>query len=227
MQIAVTGIERAHRHGPDRRVAPAGHEAIPVVRPSSTATGASLRWDPRAGTIDAAGFEGLDAWCTWRAPASATSAGPPSRSSGSSRAGPADHAARRDAGRPRRRRRARVGLGDRWYGDRGSEVLTETARRRAHRTRRRRLPAVGGRDHAGRGRGHPDRPRAHRDRPRRRGRSAAGGWRPRSGSGSVGGSAPGRQYMSWIAVEDEVGAILHAITHSDLAGAVNATVRRR
>ena len=33
----------------------------------------------------------------------------------------------------------------------------------------------------------------------------------------------GRQYMSWIALADEVGAIRHALTHDDLRGAVNAT----
>ncbi|WP_329050137.1 TIGR01777 family oxidoreductase [Amycolatopsis sp. NBC_01488] len=33
----------------------------------------------------------------------------------------------------------------------------------------------------------------------------------------------GRQYMSWIALEDEVGAIVHALTHDDLTGPVNLT----
>jgi uncharacterized protein (TIGR01777 family) len=33
----------------------------------------------------------------------------------------------------------------------------------------------------------------------------------------------GRQYMSWIALEDEVRAIVHAITHPDLDGAANLT----
>jgi uncharacterized protein (TIGR01777 family) len=33
----------------------------------------------------------------------------------------------------------------------------------------------------------------------------------------------GEQFMSWIAIDDEVGAILHALTHVDLAGPVNAT----
>ena len=33
----------------------------------------------------------------------------------------------------------------------------------------------------------------------------------------------GRQYMSWIALEDEVGAILRAIACEELAGPVNAT----
>lgn len=33
----------------------------------------------------------------------------------------------------------------------------------------------------------------------------------------------GRQYMSWIALEDEVGAILHSIACEELSGPVNAT----
>ncbi len=33
----------------------------------------------------------------------------------------------------------------------------------------------------------------------------------------------GAQYMSWIALEDEVGAILHALAHEELVGPVNAT----
>lgn len=34
---------------------------------------------------------------------------------------------------------------------------------------------------------------------------------------------PGSQWMSWISLEDEVGAILHAIDHDDVIGAMNAT----
>jgi uncharacterized protein (TIGR01777 family) len=33
----------------------------------------------------------------------------------------------------------------------------------------------------------------------------------------------GRQYMPWIALEDEVGAIVHALTHDSLSGPVNVT----
>jgi uncharacterized protein (TIGR01777 family) len=34
---------------------------------------------------------------------------------------------------------------------------------------------------------------------------------------------PGTQYRSWITIDDEIGAILHAIGHPDLTGPVNAT----
>jgi uncharacterized protein (TIGR01777 family) len=32
----------------------------------------------------------------------------------------------------------------------------------------------------------------------------------------------GRQWFSWIHIDDEVGAILHAISHDDVRGAMNA-----
>lgn len=43
----------------------------------------------------------------------------------------------------------------------------------------------------------------------------------RLGGGGVVGS--GRQYWSWIAIDDVVGAILHCLTHAELSGPVNAT----
>ncbi|HEX8457372.1 MAG TPA: TIGR01777 family oxidoreductase [Pyrinomonadaceae bacterium] len=39
--------------------------------------------------------------------------------------------------------------------------------------------------------------------------------------GAGGKLGSGRQYMSWIAIDDAVGAILHALEHEELAGAVN------
>ena len=33
----------------------------------------------------------------------------------------------------------------------------------------------------------------------------------------------GRQYMSWIALDDEIGAILHALTNAEVSGPLNAT----
>jgi uncharacterized protein (TIGR01777 family) len=41
--------------------------------------------------------------------------------------------------------------------------------------------------------------------------------------GLGGRTASGAQYMSWITLDDEVAAILHALTTADLAGAVNLT----
>ena len=47
--------------------------------------------------------------------------------------------------------------------------------------------------------------------------------RIRRDSDESGQLGPGRQYVSWIALADEVGAILHAITHDSVKGALNAT----
>ena len=41
--------------------------------------------------------------------------------------------------------------------------------------------------------------------------------------GLGGRTGSGRQYMSWIALDDEVGAIRHVLTHDDVHGAVNLT----
>lgn len=41
--------------------------------------------------------------------------------------------------------------------------------------------------------------------------------------GLGGRTGPGTQWMSWIALDDEVGAILHAVDHADVTGPVNLT----
>jgi uncharacterized protein (TIGR01777 family) len=44
--------------------------------------------------------------------------------------------------------------------------------------------------------------------------------------GAGGKIGSGEQYMSWIALDDAVGAILHALAHEELAGAVNVVAPR-
>ena len=44
--------------------------------------------------------------------------------------------------------------------------------------------------------------------------------------GAGGRIGSGEQYMSWIALEDAVGAILHALEHEELTGAVNVVAPR-
>jgi len=41
--------------------------------------------------------------------------------------------------------------------------------------------------------------------------------------GLGGRMGPGDQYRSWITLEDEIGVVLHCLTHDDLSGPVNAT----
>lgn len=59
-KIAITGASGLIGSALSARLRAAGHTVIPVVRrPASGDTGAVL-WDPKAGTIDAGGLEGLD-----------------------------------------------------------------------------------------------------------------------------------------------------------------------
>jgi uncharacterized protein (TIGR01777 family) len=44
--------------------------------------------------------------------------------------------------------------------------------------------------------------------------------------GAGGKIGSGKQYMSWIALDDAIGAILHALAHAELEGAVNVVAPR-
>ncbi len=62
MDIAITGSSGLIGSALSRRLSDAGHRVLRVVRPSSANTsGDTITWDPAAGSIDAAGLEGLDA----------------------------------------------------------------------------------------------------------------------------------------------------------------------
>jgi len=62
VDIAITGSSGLIGSALDRRLSDAGHRVLRVVRPSSANTsGDTITWDPAAGSIDAAGLEGLDA----------------------------------------------------------------------------------------------------------------------------------------------------------------------
>ena len=62
MDIAITGSSGLIGSALSRCLSDAGHRVLRVVRPSSANTsGDTITWDPAAGSIDAAGLEGLDA----------------------------------------------------------------------------------------------------------------------------------------------------------------------
>ncbi len=128
MDIAVTGSSGLIGTALVAELRRAGHRAIPVVRPGGAA-GESLRWDPNAGTIDAAGFEGLDA-VVHLAGAGIGDKRWTDEQKRRDRREPdgADDAAGRDAGGSRPPPSVLVsGSAVGWYGDRGSEVLTEAS----------------------------------------------------------------------------------------------------
>ena len=60
MRIAITGSSGLIGTALRERLSTAGHDVVRLVRSASSEPG-TIQWDPRAGTIDAAGLEGVDA----------------------------------------------------------------------------------------------------------------------------------------------------------------------
>lgn len=60
MQIAITGATGLIGTSLGRTLRAAGHEVVPVVRRPVADGERAVRWDPAAGTIDAAALEGID-----------------------------------------------------------------------------------------------------------------------------------------------------------------------
>lgn len=63
MEVAITGASGLIGTALAEELSAAGHTTVPVVRPGgrSSAPAQSIAWDPVAGSIEAGGFEGLDA----------------------------------------------------------------------------------------------------------------------------------------------------------------------
>jgi uncharacterized protein len=225
VEIAITGSSGLIGTALMSTLRRAGHRAIPVLRPQSGKAGESIHWDPSRGAIDAGAFEGLDGvvhlagvgigdkrWTDDQ-----------KRAVLESRTGPTRLLAETLAGLSKPPAAFVSGSAIGWYGNRGAEVLTEKspppdppnflsevvtqweaatapAEEAGIRTVHVRSGIV---------------------------LAAHGGALKRLllpfklGLGGRVGS--GEQYMSWIALDDEVGAIIHALTHVDLAGPVNLT----
>jgi uncharacterized protein len=220
MDIAVTGSSGLIGTALVDALGAAGHRVVRVVR--GAPTGDAIAWDPKAGTIDGAGLDGVGAVVhlagagigdrRWNDAYK--------REIVDSRVQGTGLLARTLAGltRPPAVLVSASAIG--WYGDRGDEVLDETS---------------------GPGTGFfPDVCRqweAAADPARAAGIRVA---HPRSGIvltpkggalkkelplfklGLGGRFGSGRQWQSWIALDDEIAAILHLIA-SDLAGPVNLT----
>jgi len=225
MDIAVTGSSGFIGTALLSTLRGAGHRALPVVRPESRSAGESLSWDPNAGTIDAAGFEGLDAVVHLAGTGIGDKRWTPERKQQilQSRVRPTTLLSETLAGltRPPSVLISASAVG--WYGARGSEILTEESG--------------------------PPNPSDFAADVCRQWEAAttpaeAAGIRTvhlrtgivlASGGGVLGRLAlpfklglggrigSGKQYMSWIGLADELGAILHAIATPELAGPLNAT----
>jgi uncharacterized protein (TIGR01777 family) len=227
VKIAMTGSTGLVGTAVAERLRDAGNELVRVVRRDPGAGERAIRWDPSAGRIDAAGFEGVDAvvhlageniasgrWTASRKAAIRDSRVKGTRLLCEALAGCAV---------PPKTLVCASATG--YYGDRGDAVLTEesspgtgfladvcreweaataaAAARKGLRVVVLRFGVVlapkGG---------------------------ALARMLPlfRSGLGGVLGS--GRQYVSWIALDDIAGIVLHALSREDLRGPVNAVAPR-
>jgi uncharacterized protein (TIGR01777 family) len=225
LTVAVTGASGLVGSGLAPALASAGHRVVRLVRGAGAASapGESVaRWDPDSGALEGSALAGVDAvvHLAGESIAGGRWTEPKKRRIRSSRV----DATRRLAGalarleRPPRVLVSASAIG--YYGDRGSEILredsapgtgflaevcreweaaTEPAARAGIRVVRLRIGMVLS----------------------RRGGALAAMLTPfRLGAGGPVGS--GAQWVSWIALDDLVRAILHALATDSLAGAVNA-----
>ena len=198
-----------------------GHRVIPLVRPGSSQQG--IRWDPDAGDIDTAGLEGVDAvvHLAGEGIASHRWTDEQRRRILNSRVRGTTVLSEALAGLASRPKVLVSGSAVGWYGDRGDTELTEastggddflagvcraweastaTAQAAGVRTVHIRSGVV---------------------------LSGTGGALPKQllpfklGLGGPAGS--GRQWLSWISLDDEVGAIRYVLDHDVLSGPVNLT----
>jgi uncharacterized protein (TIGR01777 family) len=199
-----------------------GHRALRLVRDTPKAA-TELHWDPAAGTIDAGALEGVDAVVHLAGAGIGDKKWTPERKQLvlDSRTQGTGLLARTLAGLDRKPSVLISASAIGYYGDRGDKVLTEAAGPGddfGARVCREWEAATAPASDAG-----------IRVVCIRSGlvQAASGGMLQRLllpfrlGIGGRLGS--GEQYMSWIAIDDEVAAILHAMTTQSLSGPVNLT----
>ena len=222
MRVAVSGSTGLVGSEVVASLSAAGHEVVRLVRRAPAPGEKAVRWDPEKGEIDAAGLEGLDAVVHLAG-----------ENIASGRWNAARKAAIRDSrvngtrllcdalaglARPPKTLVCASAIG--YYGDRGEELLTEES-----------PPGTGFLAEVCREWEAASEPAA------RKGirvvalrigvvLSPKGGALSRmlppfrAGLGGVIGS--GRQYVSWVALDDLVGIVLHALQSGELRGPVNA-----
>jgi len=222
MRVAVTGSTGMVGSAVVASLSGAGHEVVRLVRRDPAPGEDAVRWDPREGFVDGAALEGLDAVVHLAG-----------ENVGSGRWTPARKAAIRDSRvngtrrlcgalaalhRPPKVLVSASAVG--YYGDRGEELLTEdspsgsgflpdvcraweaateAAERAGIRVVRLRIGMVLA-SHGG----------------------ALAAMLPPFRIGLGGALGSGRQYMSWVALDDLPLITLHALQRDDLRGPVNA-----
>lgn len=225
MEIAVTGSNGLIGSALVRALEADGHGVRRLVRGGAPGTGC-VAWDPTAGTIDAAGLEGIDAVVHLAGEGIGEKRWTPEQKQRilESRTHGTDLIARTIAGlaTPPRVLVSASAVG--WYGgQRGDEVLTEAS------------AAPGSPDFLARvcvdweAATAPAEAAGIRTVHLRTGivLTPSGGALGRMVTpfklGLGGRIGSGKQWMSWISIDDEVGAIRHALATDGLAGPVNAT----
>ena len=213
MRVAGLGLERAHRPGPRGRACEPGATTCHRPRPPAPAAPARRSWDPAAGSIDAGALDGADAVVHLAGAGIGDKRWSAARRHEivSSRVQSTTLLARTLAGlgRPPAVLVSASAVG--YYGDRGDEELTEDERRREPGSWPRcaapgrtppsppARPASGSSGCARASCCRPDGGALARQLP---------AVPPRASGGRLGS---GRQWLSWISLPDEVGAILHAL----------------
>jgi uncharacterized protein (TIGR01777 family) len=222
VDVAVTGSHGLVGSALVAALLRAGHRAVRVVR-ATPAGGDELGWDPRAGVIDAAGLEGIDAVVHLAGAGIGDKRWTPGRKQLilESRTRGTDLLARTLATLDHKPAVLISASGVDYYGPHGDETLTEQSPRGTGflaevcaRWEGATKPA----EHAG------IRVARIRTGPVL---AADGGLLGRLllpfRMGLGGRVGTGEQYFSWIALDDHVGAILHLLTLDGTAGAYNHT----
>lgn len=222
MRIAVTGSHGLIGTALVQALEAGGHQVTPVVRAGDSG-GEGVRWDPMGGTIDAAGLDGHDAVVNLAGPGIGDHRWTDDykRLVRDARVKGTDLLARTLASLDRPPAVLATGSAVGYYGDRGDEDLTETS-----------------------GPGSGFLAELVRDWEAAAAPAAEAGIRVvhlrtgivlSAGGGAlkkmllpfrlgVGGRlGSGRQWFSWISIDDQVGAILHALAGGDVRGPVNFT----
>lgn len=219
MRIAITGASGLIGTALTPFLTAQGHTVVPISR---RALPGGIRWDPAAGRLDARSFEGLDAvihlageniadqrWSAARKAALVSSRVGPTRLLAQTLAGLAD---------PPRVLISASAIGI--YGDRGDEILTEAATTASD--------FLGSLGTAWEAAAEPARTAGIRVVHPRFGivLSREGGalakMLPTAELGVGGPLGNGRQWMSWIALDDALGVLQHLLVHQEITGPVNA-----
>jgi uncharacterized protein (TIGR01777 family) len=226
VEVAITGATGLIGSALARSLRDDGHTVLPLVRPASTGQRAgadAVRWDPVAGTIEAGALEGIDAVVHLAGAGIGDKRWSPARKREilESRTRGTDLLARALAGLSRRPSVFVSGSAVGYYGDRGDELLTEQSPSGAD--------FLAGVVRAWEAAAQPAVDAGIRTVFLRNGvvLSGDGGILPRLVTPFrffVGGRlGSGRQWLSWVSIDDEVGVIRFLFDRADVSGPVNVT----